>query len=65
MNRWLASIARKAAEWRSRYRPLIVGLLLGSGLADDPLKQRAAPRPIKPKEKKQEETSRTDDDKQS
>jgi hypothetical protein len=35
MNRWLGSIARIAGGWRDRYRPVIVALLLGSGLSDD------------------------------
>ena len=34
MKRWLGSIARKAGEWRDRYRPVIVAFLLGSGLTD-------------------------------
>lgn len=54
MDRWLGSIVRKAGEWRNRYRPVIVALLLGSGLADDPQNERAIPHPIKSKDGKEE-----------
>jgi hypothetical protein len=51
----VGKIARKASEWRDRYRLGIVGLLLGSGLADDPQEQPSVPHPIKPKDGKEEE----------
>jgi hypothetical protein len=49
MNGYVGKIVKRASEWRDRYRPVIVALLLGSGLADDPQKQRDVRYPIEPK----------------